>query len=183
MNVSPLCEEELFERGAALVTEKRRERAMRLKNRCAAARLVGAELLLRYALVRDFKIEKLPAIRETGRGKPYFAGLPVHFSLSHSGEYAVCLVSDECEAGADIQLVRSVDLKVAARALSQEAYAELEATAESGRDERFTELWALHESAVKLRGGSVFDRTHSSASKLVKAPDGYKLAVACRRAQ
>ena len=172
MNVSPLCEEELFERGAALVTEKRRERAMRLKNRCAAARLVGAELLLRYALVR-----------ETGRGKPYFAGLPVHFSLSHSGEYAVCLVSDEYEAGADIQIVRSVDLKVAKRALSKEAYAELEATAESGRDERFTELWALHESAVKLRGGSVFDRTHSSASKLVKAPDGYKLAVACRRAQ
>ena len=172
----------MFSRALALVSAERREKALGLARRSDAALSVGAALLLRYALLRDFGIKEIPAIITTTRGKPYFESPQgLYFNLSHSGEYAVCIVSDEAEVGLDIQRVQSARMQVAKRTLSEKAYAKLEAASENVRDELFCELWVLHESAVKLIGRSVFDAVNCDGSRLIDSPEGYKIAVAIRR--
>lgn len=46
------------------------------------------------------------------KGKPYVKGLPVYFNISHSGDYAVCAVSD-CEIGIDIEKIKPVNMRAA----------------------------------------------------------------------
>ena len=179
MDISPLCGEELFTRSLELVSGERREKALGFLRRRDAALSVGAELLLRYALIRDFRVKKLPEISLAVRGKPYFKNPQgLYFSLSHSGDYVACLASDENEVGVDIQQVQSARMPAAKRVLSEKAYARLEAVEERDRDGLFFELWVLHESAVKLKGGSVFDSINCDGSRLVDAPEGYRIAVA-----
>ena len=51
-------------------------------------------------------------------GKPYAAGLDVHFSISHSGNYAVCAVSDK-EIGVDVEKIREINPKIFERFASE----------------------------------------------------------------
>lgn len=181
MNVAPLGEDELFLRALKVVSERRREKVLRHKKRSDAALSLGAGILLSFALKRDFGISELPEINVTEHGKPYFAGrLDIRFNLSHSGEYVACVISSECDVGVDIQLVRRCDMRSAKRVFSKAVYAELERAGESERNERFTELWVLHESSVKLPGGTVFDTGDGARSTLIAAPAGYKIAVALK---
>ena len=143
----------------------------------------AAKQLLLNALPRDFGIVGEPDFVFGPQGKPYLTApggepLPIWFNLSHSGEWAVCAVSDEGEIGVDIQKITPARLKVARRIFTAEQCAALEAVTGAARDELFCELWVLHESSAKLRGGRVFDTVDCDGAKLIDAPAGYKAAVA-----
>lgn len=49
--------------------------------------------------------ERMPSIKRTPEGKPYFAENPhgASFSISHAGEFAAVLLSDEGECGVDVE--------------------------------------------------------------------------------
>ena len=65
-----------------------------------------AALLLLQKLYK----KPLPEIRRTQRGKPYFVGSPLHFSISHTKKHVFCALSDRPigidaeEADRDIRL-------------------------------------------------------------------------------
>ncbi|MBR0507604.1 MAG: 4'-phosphopantetheinyl transferase superfamily protein [Clostridia bacterium] len=85
-------------------------------------------------------------------GKPYFPDAPeLHFSLSHSGEYAMLAVSD-AEIGCDVERLRHANERLLKRVLSPEEYAALAPCGEAARDERFTRLWVAKESCLKACG-------------------------------
>ncbi len=89
-------------------------------------------------------------------GKPYLEGIPLFFSLSHSGEYVLCAVSEK-DIGADIQKMQPVDYgKLAGRFYAREECSLLEqcATNEEGQV-LFYRLWARKESLGKLTGQGV----------------------------
>ena len=47
-------------------------------------------------------------LERSPRGKPYFADMPNRWlSLSHSGRYALCALSDEGEVGVDVEVIRT----------------------------------------------------------------------------
>ncbi|MCM1188046.1 MAG: 4'-phosphopantetheinyl transferase superfamily protein [bacterium] len=90
------------------------------------------------------------------KGKPYFADLPLFFSLSHSGDYVLCAVARQ-EIGADLQRLQPVDAeKLARRFFSESERLALERCESGGeRQKLFFELWTRKEAYSKLTGEGV----------------------------
>ena len=98
-------------------------------------------------------------------GKPYIAGHPIHFNISHSGRYVV-LVTADCEVGVDIQERRTVNaVSLAKRFFTREEQAVItgctdaqdedamkSADAASGARDWFYYIWCRKEAYGKCLG-------------------------------
>ncbi len=84
--------------------------------------------------------------------KPYIEGNEIFFNLSHSGDYALCVICDT-EVGCDIQQIKKVRQSVMDRYFhSGEKEYILAGKTEEERAWRFTRIWALRESYIKQTG-------------------------------
>lgn len=84
--------------------------------------------------------------------KPYIDDNAIFFNLSHSGDYALCVLCDT-EVGCDIQQIRKMRQSVLDRCFhsGEKAYI-LEGETEEERARRFTRIWVLRESYIKQTG-------------------------------
>lgn len=82
----------------------------------------------------------------SGHGKPYAKGLNVHFSISHSGDYVACAVSDK-EIGIDIEKIREINPEISKR-FACESELEYIKTHPNG----LFEIWTLKEAYFKCIG-------------------------------
>lgn len=134
----------------------------------------GSEPKIRRAVSRYLK-ENAPdreeAFRQgaelcrTERGKPYFPAFPeVFFSVSHSGSFLVCAVSDG-PVGVDLQIherrkgesEEEAFLRLSAIAKRFFSPAESEFVSQFSDLRRFFLLWTARESYVKLNGRGIDD--------------------------
>lgn len=100
--------------------------------------------LLAAACKRVWGWDALPPVERSGRGKPFFPDQPDKcFSLSHSGGYALCALSDG-PVGADIERVRPLRER-----LLDDCLSEGEKAAFDGAWPSFFRIWTLKESWVK----------------------------------
>ena len=98
---------------------------------------------------------KLPEIRYTDRGKPYFADKSLHFSISHTKNHAFCAISSQ-NIGIDAEETdRKVTLRLADAYLSPTEKARYD----EAPDKRscLLRLWVLKESYAKLTGRGLGD--------------------------
>lgn len=152
VNVTPLVTDDgLFEKALAAVTPARRKNAARYRKREDAALSLGVELLLRFAFAKAG--EPFPtAFSKTAQGKPFAPDSSLCFNLSHSGEWAVCAVSDT-DIGCDVEQLDPAHADVAKRFFTAAENAQIdEAGEESARVCRFFRLWTLKESFQKATG-------------------------------
>lgn len=153
------------------LTPYRKQKVDKLRSRKAKDASIAAGLLLDNAL-RAAGIDPAGAEFAVGdRGKPFLSSDPsFHFSLSHSGDRVICLVSSS-PCGCDIQLVRQPDYRVAEKFFSSEEADQIASCADDGskRDAFFT-LWALKESYVKFTGKGLAQPLSSFAVDL-SGPD------------
>lgn len=167
-----------FDAASLKIDEARRENLKRLKNPADLRRSVGAGLLLAYAFwqyrsrpqefwfgdgkfsMEEVSIQELLSIprqdfgyRKTPSGKPYLEGeKDFFFSLSHSGQYALCACAPVC-IGADIQLMeRPPKETLAARIMAQGEYEAYKKLPETEKKQEFYRIWTLKESCCKLTG-------------------------------
>jgi 4'-phosphopantetheinyl transferase len=111
--------EPLDEALAALIPPWRRQRMGQLHNLAARQESLGAGLLYAYAMRRRGLSGDEP-VAVLAAGKPVLARqTDVHFSLSHSGPWAMCAVSDK-PVGVDVQQIKPVKLSIARRFHPQE---------------------------------------------------------------
>jgi 4'-phosphopantetheinyl transferase len=82
-------------------------------------------------------------------GKPGIPDFNGHFSVSHSGDFAVAIVSYETPVGIDIERIRDRIERVAERFLTME---ELEQMGQCDRLEKLHVCWGAKESLYKLNG-------------------------------
>ena len=127
-----------------LMSSERREYTDSLKSDADRKRTVAGEMLARIALGNNNA-----TILKTAEGKPYAEEININFSISHSGNFAVCAV-DENKIGIDIEEIRDVDLKTAKRFCNEK---ELEYIGDSIN--RFFEIWTAKEAAYKMLGGKI----------------------------
>lgn len=127
--------------------------AARLRRREDRALAIGAGLLLAKAVRQAWPEQPLPLDLKTAPGgKPFLPGLPdFHFSLSHSGTWAVCAVADH-PVGVDIEQVAEDMREVAPRAFCPAEQAALRALPETERSAAACESWVLKESYMKAVG-------------------------------
>lgn len=190
-NISDM-DEDSFNKGLKLVPEYRRKKVMRYRFKEDSRRSLAAGLLLNYA-TKVYSICYKEAVSDTGiiqvgitdlinkydstfdyeieyvsNGKPVYRNQDIHFSLSHSGSYVVCAVSDK-NIGVDIEGIRRNAIKVAKRFFT---------TAECewiGSDvHRFSRIWTLKEAYAKLTGDGIAAAVSMAefkheADKVVKA--------------
>lgn len=132
-----------------------RGRLEQVDRRRDAARAQGfaASLLLEYAVAQQFPWVVHPlTISVAEGGKPYLVNEPgIHFSLSHSGNWAVCAISDH-PVGVDIERIESGRHDIASRFFHREEVRYLNTLLPSARDDAFYKLWTLKESFVKTTG-------------------------------
>lgn len=150
MNVSGLDVSD--ERLLLQMSEKRLEKINRLKPENSKKQSMGAELLLNYAVNGDTKNRdtKYPVNWDTDEsGKLYLPDCEFHVNLSHSGDYAVCAVS-EGEVGVDIERVKKADIHLAKRFFTAEEYDYIKNSVSP--DDAFFEMWVKKESFIKAVG-------------------------------
>ena len=111
---------------------------------------IGAELLLNHALKSVFPELKAPhEIYADDLGKIYFKSLPLKFSLSHSGNIAVCAISDE-NVGIDVEAEIKYKAKISERFFSAGEIQRLRVACD--KDAEFGRIWTAKESALKYLG-------------------------------
>ena len=146
----PLKDSARFERLAQTIPEERREKLKAFRHDGARRLSLAASLLLMHAL----QDEGLSAgeIAVTAYGKPYLPQQPdFHFSLSHSGNMALCAVSNE-EVGCDIEIPHGFDPKIARRFFHKTECDWLFAQPEQAQSNAFYRLWTCKESFIKAIG-------------------------------
>lgn len=93
----------------------------------------------------EFGIQCTQVFR-TAKGKPYVPG--VHLSVSHGGDYFVCIIADK-PVGIDVQEKRRASSeKIAARYFSSDENNYIKENGEAG----FFKLWTRKEAYSKLTG-------------------------------
>ncbi len=123
------------------LSPSRRDRAAAIRHPQARARSVAAGLLLK-ALLGD----KTAELTADSLGKPTVPG--VHFNLSHSGDWAVCALSDG-PVGVDVEQIKAHSHRLTRGTCTPDELARLRTP------EDFCRLWAAKESFLKYLGSGL----------------------------
>lgn len=185
MLIKPIAEYTDYD--VELLEPLRRKKLEACKNEAKKSEIIAAGALLREALATDgYPVEGPLELEYHCYGKPYLADRGRQFSVSHSGDYAVCVVDHE-EVGVDIEKIQAVNPKVAERILNSEELAEFYAIPEEARNEELIRLWTRKESVAKCLGGGIFRRPKELPMEefeiTTERYEGYYISVAKQRAR
>lgn len=153
INTRQYEDEAAFNTAVESVSPYRRQKIALLKNIKDKRRSLAAAIALDAAL-KEYGLEERTMEYDVGKqGKPYFRYNPeIHFSLSHSGDYAICSIGAH-ETGNDIELIKSGRERVAKRFFATEELDWIYETQDPReRDERIFRIWTMKESFLKVTG-------------------------------
>lgn len=156
IEVTQFDNEALFQEKLSLLSPYRQQKIALLKHRKDKNRSIGAGLVLNYAL-GTYGLEERSMEYEFGEwGKPILKYQPcIHFSLSHSGDYAICSIGEK-RVGNDIEGVRYGRLKVADRFFAQEELDWMYAVQDEEEiTQRMFRIWTMKESFLKATGKGI----------------------------
>jgi len=155
-----------IEFASALVTSERRIKADVYLERSERWASIGVGLLLQYVLKTHYQDHLLVSYSETG--KPKIIGQKgVYISLSHSGNYCACAVS-EAPIGIDIQEHTGDYPLIIKHFFRDDEKRYLASFLEADREEHFYRLWCRKEAELKAIGAHSIRQTNA-----VFAPDGW----------
>ena len=132
------------------LSEYRLSRLEKIKLPDKRKQSIGAELLLIYAVQAVCPQVCTPLEIECGfKGKPEFKNIPLHFSISHSGNFVACAVSDDL-VGLDIEVGLSYKPRVSQRFFNEKELCAIESS--DNKDIGFSLIWTAKESIAKYYG-------------------------------
>lgn len=132
--------------------QRRREETDRLIRQ--SAELYAAEEFGPDAAVQDFASKP---VKRTQKGKPYFSGTPLSFSVSHTGTLWVCLMGGQT-MGVDVQKIRSCRMeKIAERYYTPDEQAYVREEGVAG----FFRIWTRKEAYAKYTGEGLTEELRS----------------------
>ena len=137
----------------------------------------GRQLLAQ--LYRNVTGQELPEIRVTERGKPYFVGSDLHFSVSHTHSRVFCVLHTG-PVGIDAEATdRAIDLRLAEKILSPNERLRFDRSPD--KRAALLKLWVLKEAYAKQTGrgwGSyLYSTDFDPEDERVKEIDGCYVAV------
>jgi len=150
--IEPFQDPAFTEQAMKAASPERREQANRFRFAKGRARSLGAELLLRKALLDNGITERELKYGYGPEKKPYLINLPeFHFNLSHSGNYVMLAAADR-EVGCDIEKIARANFQIAKRFFAPEEYKRILAAPLEEQNEWFYRYWTLKESFLKVTG-------------------------------
>ena len=131
-----------------------REKTMRYRSEHRRRAHLLGKLLLREGLLRFGSPSTLADLRLTPQEKPYFENGP-YFSISHSGEYVICALSQAGECGIDIERHRDGRPADFRPWFTAEEVNQIELSPDPSRE--LIRLWTLREALFKAAGPEAED--------------------------
>lgn len=146
--------ENIFQFLLQFVSKNKKERILKQFKRKEAENILLGDILVKYAIKKTFDIKVKDMIFSTdSNGKPYLCNFEnIHFNLSHSGDYVVCVVSDK-PVGIDIQKIVNVEDLLIRRVCSEEEYKTIIESKDINNE--FTKLWTQKEAVLKKTGQGI----------------------------
>lgn len=112
---------------------------------------VAGKLLLAQ-MYEELTGREMPPIEKAPRGKPYFPGSKLHFSITHTKSTVFCAIAD-VPLGIDAEDVnRKVSPTLARKILSPAEFAQYEAVPAEKQNEALLRFWVLKEAEAKCSG-------------------------------
>jgi len=147
----------------------------------------AGQFLLRWAL-SDEVYEKAE-FAKNDHGKPYIVGMPIHYNISHSGQYVV-LVTANREVGVDVQEKKSARMEAMARRFfsKEEWQAFSECYSEEDKKDIFYHIWCRKEAYGKYLGTglntevlqtNVLVEIENVQFIEYEAVEGYQISICC----
>ena len=142
-----------FEASLPLLSEQRREVALRYRHELGRKTCAIAYLLLCEGLRKEYGIEEKPLFEYGLHGKPIIVGHPeIRFNMSHCRDAVICALSDR-EVGVDIESVSHYRENVMRYTMNDQ---EVEEILHAERpDVAFTRLWTMKEAVLKCSGEGI----------------------------
>ncbi|WP_050740127.1 4'-phosphopantetheinyl transferase family protein [Acetobacterium bakii] len=148
----PLQNPKILQKYLDQVTTERREKVVRQKSIQSQALSLGAEVLMKKAMLKSFGIKGNLIIEKSEQGKPrLLKHSGIHYNLSHSGNYVVCALSNKA-VGLDLQKMDRLNLDLATRYFAQEEVVWLFDLPVEKQKKGFFDLWTIKESYMKFTG-------------------------------
>lgn len=159
MDITPLMNKEIYGYYYKRVHRQRQIKADNLKSDTDKSLCIGVGVILRYAIENNtpYKYSDL-SFDIHKNGKPYVKDNPFYFSLSHSGKYAVCAISNT-PVGVDIEFDKPLPIRIRKRFADNV----LE--------------WTEKEAKGKVTGNGFFDKSNDEYVYTSKKTDGYIITV------
>ena len=155
MDVTPLADPALFADAMSRVPESRKEKVASFRYAESQRLSLGVGLLLVLALEEQGIDGRRVRITEGEWGKPVLTDFPgIHFSLSHSGIWAMCAIGNR-PLGCDVEKASRGNEKLARRFFHPEEQQALAGLAPDTCPEwqrEFARIWTRKESYLKLDG-------------------------------
>lgn len=150
--IDPTLDQQKVDDLLQLISTENREKCRRFRLKEDALRTLYGELMVRYFLWKQFsfKAEDIELLKYENE-KPYVKDFPIHFNISHAGDYVVCAFCEQ-EVGIDIERIRDIDLKIGKRFFCRSEYKDLLAQKPADQLDYFYSLWTLKESYIKWLG-------------------------------
>lgn len=153
----------------ARVSAQRREQAMRFRHEGSRRLCLAAYLLLMDGLREEYGLVEPPVFDYSPDGKPFIAARPdIHFSLSHSGNVALCVVSDQ-PVGADVEVPRKITPSLIAYTMNADEQAQINASANP--EMQFLHFWTRKEALLKLTAEGI----RNDMKEVLSAEDRYQI--------
>ena len=166
-----------FDRLLLGVKKYRKDKIEKLALKQSKYLSLAVELLIKKAC-DDFGINYLEEeIIINEFGKPSFKNSKYFFNTSHSGKYALCVISN-VEVGCDIEEIKEYKEKIAKRVFTDKENNYIELS--DDKDDMFYRLWTLKESYMKCVGRgfnivmSSFELDSKDNNIIVKGNDNYQ---------
>ena len=176
-----------FDAALPLLSEQRREQALRFKYEQGRKTCAMAYLLLCEGLQKEYGLTEKPVFTYGEHGKPSIIGHPdIHFNLSHCREGVICAMSEQ-PIGVDIESIREYKESLVRYTMNDQ---EVRQILQAERPEvEFIRLWTMKEAVLKLTGQGIVDNmkevlTQAKTSELttVVGPEARYVYTVCRPA-
>ena len=144
-----------FEAALPLLSEQRRQQALKFKHEQGRKTCAMAYLLLCQALRQEYGITELPVFEYGEHGKPFIVGHPdIHFNFSHCREAVICVVSNR-PVGVDVESIREYRDSLVRYTMNDQEVQQIERAERP--DVEFIRLWTMKEAVLKLSGRGIVD--------------------------
>ena len=146
-----------FEAALPLLSEQRREQALKFKHDLGRKTCAATYLLLCEGLRKEYGITEKPVFDYGEHGKPAIQGHPdIHFNLSHCREAVICVISHR-PVGVDIESIRRYKETIARYTMNDSEFTQI--THSPHPAHTFTQLWTKKEALLKLSGEGIQGRS------------------------
>ena len=146
------CNEQEIARLLPLVSDQRREQALRYKHLFGQfCCLKSYELLMQLLASAPYAIQHTPSFLYNEHGAPRLEQGPC-FSISHC-KHAIAVAISEKSIGIDIEHIRTAKPELVERTMNEHEQNEIWAAASP--DVAFTRLWTQKEAVLKMQGTGI----------------------------